>query len=203
MPEIVQVDPARLKQLEGFEAVLNKIGNDKDARALFLQARKKIDPNAVIPEIDAAAPVNAAIETISKKIDTFLEGQAKAEAARKEREAVDSFNSNWESTKRAVQDREGYFDETIKEIEKLAQERQLPDFEAAAALWDKNHPPQTLATPSGFGPWGMFGNAGSADTEAHQKAMKTLIETHGEDQGVLSNLIQMGLAEARGQRFAA
>lgn len=196
------IDPARLQALEAIEAVVGKIGNNPAARKLFLNARKAVEPDAVIPELDAAKPIEDALSQTNKKIDDFLAAQTKLEEERKAREVSDQFAAAWESSKRRVQERESYYDETIVEIEKLAKERNIVDFEAAAALWDKMHPPQALITPSGFGPFGLYQQTPAENDEAG-KAIKALFDSRGEDSGALSNLIQMGLAEARGQRMAA
>jgi len=77
-----EVDESEFLNAQAVVAAVNKMMGDKDARKLLLQARKKSDPSAVIPELDAAEPVNAQVNEIRAML---AEEKAAREAEKAER----------------------------------------------------------------------------------------------------------------------
>ena len=63
----------------------------------------------------------------------------------------------------------GWTDDGLVEVKKLMEERGIIDPEIAAAYYEKQHPPQVPATPSGVGAWN-FGEVAD-DTDAYSKAL--------------------------------
>jgi hypothetical protein len=193
MPKIEVEESDLLASAQTVKAVQAMLANPK-ARSLLLNAQKIINPNAVIPEIDAKAPIEAEIAkerearlALEKRLD---DEKAANEAAAKTR----SFKDKWEADKADLR-RQGYTDEGVSKIEKLAEERGIPSLEAAAALFDKLNPPATVAAPSGgIGGWDLFQPAAEEDTN-----MKKLLESKGEDNMALNSMINSALTEVRGK----
>ena len=89
--------------------------------------------------------------------------------------------------------RDGWTEEGITGVEKIMEERGLLDPLDAAAIFEKQHPPQMPVTPSGTGAWGFLDNV--KDTEAD---LKKLIETRGESASLLDKMTHEALSEIRG-----
>lgn len=182
------------------------------SRKLLLQARKTADPNAVIPELDAAAPINSTLEEIRAAM--AAEKQAAAEeraAARKEREEekaaaaaekqaaeqaklVADFEANWVKQKASLR-QEGWRDEGIAEIVAHAEKNGIADLEIAAAHWEKLHPPAEPVQPNSTGSWGFMDNIPDDD-----KFVKAMIASKGEDEGALNAEINSALKDFRSQQ---
>jgi hypothetical protein len=166
------------------------------ARKLLLQARKTADPNVVIPEIDAAAPLNSEMSEIKKML---AEEKAAREAEKVEREQavrISEFQQGWERQKSRLREA-GWRDEGISEVEKFAQERGVPDLEIAASHWEKLHPPPEPVQPNGSGSWGFFDQPADDDM-----FVKKMIDSRGEDESALNQEINAALKEYRSQQSA-
>jgi len=112
-------------------------------------------------------------------------------SAREAEKKTAEFTSSWEKQKIGLR-QQGYLDETIAEIEKLATERGIPDLEAAEALYARAHPPMSLVAPRSAG-FAVF------DPPAGDQAdyVKALIEGRGDAPVAEAKMIQGALAEAR------
>ena len=151
-------------------------------------------PNTAIPEIDAPAAV---LDEVAKERDARLALQKRLddkEAADELKARNDAFAAEWAGKKSSLA-KQGYTDEGIVAIEKLAQERGIVDLEAAAALFDRLHPPAEPVSPNGFGGFDMF-----ATSEEENKDMKALIDSRGEDESALRGLVNTALTDSRSGR---
>jgi hypothetical protein len=182
------------------------------SRKLLLQARKTADPNAVIPEIDAAAPINSTLEEIraamaaekqaaaderaAAKAEREAEKQARAEEKEAEKQAkmIADFEANWTRQKAALR-QEGWRDEGIDEIVAHAEKNGIADLEIAAAHWEKLHPPSEPVQPNSTGSWGFMDNIPDDD-----KFVKAMIASKGEDEGALNAEINSALKDFRSQQ---
>lgn len=200
MSRTIEVDETQfLGMTQTAKTVAAMLGNP-EARKLVFQAQKIVDPTVAIPEIDAAAPVMSEIEKLRQEMaeerKSRAEEKAQAEAAAK----LDRFRAEWESKKRALRKQNGYTDEGIAAIEKLAEERGIADIEAAAALFDRLNPPtQPIAHP-GVGQWSFFEEP-KEDTSG--KYLHDLLATRGGNDTVLAREVGAALADVRGARRVA
>ena len=64
----IQVDESDFLEGTAVRKAVEEIMSNKEARKLLLKARKIVDPNAPIPELDAAEPVNAELATIREQL---------------------------------------------------------------------------------------------------------------------------------------
>ena len=177
---------------------VNRMLNNPASRRLLLQARKAADPNAVIPEIDAVAPVKSEIDEFKK----LLNDERAARAAEREAETQRLAMERAERTVAQQRDRlraKGWQDEGIAAVEQFATEHGVPNLEIAASHWEKLHPPAELATPNGSGSWNFFDDQ---QAEGDKKFVEAMINTRGEDEGALNREIHAALAEVRGQSAA-
>jgi len=191
---LVQIEEAELLQQRGVIEQINKMLGHPEARKKVLEARKITDPSVVIPELDAAAPLNSALDEMRKELKAEREERAKQEAAREERERLAEFNAGLDR-QRATLRSAGWTDEGLAEIQKHAQERGIPDLEVAAAHYEKLHPPAEPVSPNGSGSWGFdVQNPGTEDT-----FMTAMVNSKGDNEAALDREIRAALAETRGQ----
>lgn len=188
--EVEEADFLAGKQVRETVAAMLK---HPEARKMVLQAQKTVFPNVSIPEIDAAAPVSAELTKIQEeqaKLAKMIEDdKAQREAEKRTREFTNSMEA-----KKAKLRNEGWTDEGIASVMKLAEERGSADLEAMAALHDKLHPPPELVAPgANYGLNSMF-----AEDATDTNEMAALFNTKGEDPQALNALINKGLDEARG-----
>ena len=187
-----EVDETEFLNSQTVIRTVNAMMNDPKARKLVQQAQKIVNPNVVIPELDAAEPVLTEMTALreenaklAKRMD--LEKEERENSAR-----IASFTQSWEAKKSGLRQR-GYTDEGITAIEALAEERGIVDLEAASALFDRLHPPAELADPTSFNSFTMFEN-GTTNED-----FKKLLEAQGDDSVAERNMINAALAEVRGQ----
>src|ERR1700685_3471015 len=125
----VQIEEAELLNHRGNTAALAAMLANKDARKLVLHAEKIVKADAVIPEIDARAPVDEAVAALTKRLDEEKAEREKEKRERDEKERLDSFKNSWERQKQIVRDRfPDINDQVIEAIDALAKERGIPDF---------------------------------------------------------------------------
>jgi len=188
-----EIDETEYVQMRNLVGTLGKMMAHPQARGMVLQAQKTVNPDAVIPEIDAAAPLKAAQDDIRKMIEEDRAERKREREEREEGKRVSEFTNRWEAKKKALRE-DGYSTEYVEGVEKLAQERGLADLDAAAALFDRLNPPPTVAAPGG-GNWDIFGNA---DKGAEDEFMKKLWDTRGESDGVVLAEAGRAISEIRG-----
>ena len=208
----VEIDESELLASQATIRAVNGMLANPAARKLLLQARKTADPNAVIPEIDAAAPVTARLDEIQQqllagktaaaeelaaiKAEREAEKLARAEQAEADRQAklVRDFEEGWQRQKAALR-QDGWRDEGIAEVVAHAEKHGIADLEIAAAHWEKLHPPAEPVQPNSTGSWGFMDNIPDDD-----KFVKAMIASKGEDEGALNAEINASLRDFRAQQ---
>lgn len=120
---------------------LHKMLASAETRPEALRLLKKLNPDAVIPEIDAAAPVNAQIDALRKEFSDYREAVEKerkdAEQRRREAEATDTVSKGrtWLRRDKKLDD------EGVTSVEKIMQELGVPNYEVAYNHWAAQQPP--------------------------------------------------------------
>ena len=149
----VEIDEAELATHRGLTAALNGMLANPKSRSLVLQARKIADPNAHVPEVDAAAPIIGEMQRIREEM--AAERKARKEEAEKAAEERAIATAQATLDKQEAQLRTaGWRDDGIAAVRKHAEERGIFDLEVAAAHFEKLNPPPEPVTPNGFGSWG-------------------------------------------------
>ena len=192
---MVEIDEAELLSMKRNHAAVTKMLAHPQARKLALQSQKLAMPEVPIPELDAAAPVTEEISKVQEETKKLADMIAADKAEREKDKQIAEFTASMEAKKTKLR-KEGWTDEGIDGVMKLAEERGSADLEAMAALFDRLHPPAEIVQPgAGYGLNAMF-ETGSSDAEE----MAALFNTKGEDPNALNALIGKGLEDARGGR---
>ena len=87
---------------------------------------------------------------MSKTVADLRKEIADDKAEREKKIRLDALNGTVEGGLAKLR-RAGWTDEGLTEVRKLMDEKGILDSEIAAAYYEKQHPPQTPATPSGVG----------------------------------------------------
>lgn len=191
-----QIDESELLQYDAIKRAVDGMLANPESRKLVLQARKLSDPSVVIPELDAAAPIENELTKLRSEMAADREERARLKQEAAEQKQIEKFEAGWNRQKAALR-RSGWSDEGIQAVEAHAQERGLGDLEVAAAHWEKLHPPAEPAQSSGSGSWSFFDKPAENDT-----FVKDMIESRGEDESSLNAEISAALRDFRGQTGA-
>jgi|SRR5579863_4668699 len=193
----IEIDETEYAALGGIKRTVDAMLANPEARKKLLSAQKTVNPNAVIPEIDAAEPVKAELEATNKTLADIRKEIAEEKAARELQAQTDKFMAEWEKQKAKLR-KDGFFDEAIDEIEKLAKEKNIADLDLAASHYIRLHPPEAPVQPGTSSHWNLFD-----PTEAEESLIKDFLPSQGEDNSVLNKAIKKSLDETRGQRRVA
>ena len=193
MPKI-EVDETEWAAQQQVTKLVADMLNNPESRAQVLKAKKTVRPNEPVPEIDAAQRGYEEIAAIRKELEEDRKARIKEKEEADASKKAQEFESTWNKQKSSLR-ADGWLDDGIANIEKLAQERGIPDLEAAALLYKKLHPEPEPIQPSSYGRWNAFEMPSGDDNNSF---MKKLIETHGDSESVLDNEIRAALNEVRG-----
>lgn len=170
------------------------------ARELLNKAQKIVDPT-VVTATDYQEELRKEIAERDKKIDDLAKKFDDDKAAREADAKKQAFVSEWEAQKKAVRDRyPDLNDEGMAAIQKLAEEKAIPNFEAAAALFRTLNPPATPAASDGPVHWNMFD---AKEQDGMKDYVDKLMKAGGEDAAAESAMVRDTLNEIRGLKRAA
>lgn len=157
MPLIEDAEYERLTRRlqEGESAIpskrlLDMLGKNPKHRAALLQMMKDANPEMAIPEIDAAKPVLDKVDALAKDFADYRKAN-EDEKTERDKKARESRAGSEVEQGRIKLRKAGYTPEGVEKIEKLMGERGLIDYEAAAALFDRQTPPDMPVLPTNFG----------------------------------------------------
>jgi hypothetical protein len=128
-------------------AAWQKVLNSTETRGEALRLWKKLHPEAVIPELDAARPVNDAMSAITKRLDDWEAAQAKreeeTETRRREADALDTVSKGrtWLRRERRLDD------EAVSGVEEIMKTKGIADYEAAFDHWKAKQPADPTPLP--------------------------------------------------------
>ena len=80
MPKTLEVDEAEWLGSQRLRDTLVKVANHPKAKLLLQEAHKLVDPAAITPDLDRKTEEDGRVNAVQKKLDDFLEAQAKEKA---------------------------------------------------------------------------------------------------------------------------
>ena len=194
MPKI-EVDEEQFLNDQKLRQTVSKLLANPEAALKIEEAYKLVDPNAVTPRLDARARAAEPVSEAMKKIGE-LEKQIADDKAERDRTAKTSALSAKVEEGLAHLKRDGWTKDGIEGVQKIMEEKGILDPIDAAAIYEKQHPPQAPVTPGGTGAWNFLEVPAAADADVH---IKKMIENKGENEPVLNSMIAEALNEVRGQ----
>lgn len=125
----VELDDAVARNLAAAAELVTELNKNSATRGDFLRLVKKAKPNVSIPEIDAAAPIEARIGELTKTIDELKTGLLQKEQ-----------DQSLGAARRVLTETRGYTEDGIKELEKFMLETNTADHLVAADALEKRKP---------------------------------------------------------------
>jgi hypothetical protein len=133
---LLEVEEADYNNASAAKQLLDKLSNNPKTRKQLLQLLKTNDPETPIPELDIAEPLQTDLQQFKSEVGNSLQELKELfESDSRKRSIEDTINSERRKLRKA-----GWDDEGISKVEDLMQKRGLTDYEAAAALVEKQMP---------------------------------------------------------------
>lgn len=186
-----EIDENELIKLQNLQGVMARMLANPESRKKVLEARKLQDPTAVIPELDATKPFNEALNTVSNEVKELAKKIADDKAEREQTTRKTELDNKW-NTGRMHARKSGYTEDGIKALEDFMVEKGVLDHDVAIPAFERNNPQPTLVDTSKTGGFDAFKALSNTNDE-----MKRLLETQGQDNGVVRDLISKSLADTR------
>jgi len=192
----IEVDEGQFLATRKTVELLNKMLAHPEARRKVLEAHKTIDPNVVIPEIDARKPVDDAVKSLESKFEKFMSDFQSNEAKKQQEAERNAFVSRFEQGRSRLREQYGVTDDGLKKIEELMQQHNIVDHDIAHAAFTRMYPEPEPAPPTpNFGFNGLFGDVSKNPDEF----IKSMHASKGNDEAALDRRIHEILTDVRQQ----
>jgi|SRR5215469_2133397 len=185
---LVEIEDSELTTLKQAKALLDRFGGDPKTRSQLMALVKQVNPNAVIPEIDAKNEVLAEIKKRDEQLAALRKEVEDDKAARAEVERKAKVDGSISDGRKFLRDA-GYTEDGIKGIEDLMDKRGVADYEAAAALFEKSNPAPEAVAPADFSRSWDFAKPG--EDEDHKLLLK-------DPKQFQNKMVRQWMAENRG-----
>lgn len=167
---LIEIDETELANYRSVSTAVNAMLKHPEARKRVLEAQKLINPDAVIPEIDAAKPFMSELEKTRAEIQAMREAAEADKVERDKERRMAEMEKQWNKGRSKLRE-SGYTADAITKIEALMEEKGVADHEIAASYFDKLHPtPEPVSSPGNR--MNIFGDMRNSDV------MKPLMEGH-------------------------
>lgn len=137
---LVEIDETELAAHRQVTATMNKLLNNPKTRRQILEAQKALNPELVIPELEAAAAVQGDVSKLSEQLAALQKSMEDDKAEREQQARLSELQSKWDQG-RAKLRAQGYTDEGLATVEKFMEEHGVADHVLAAAAHEKLYPP--------------------------------------------------------------
>ncbi len=199
MPQFVEVDETELLRLRRLGETVGAMTKSPSAKRKLLEALKDVRPDdPSVKELERPDPIESGFEEL-RKANADLRKQIEDDKADRER------STKLDGIKRQQDDgfaklkQARWTDDGIAKVKAIMEEKGILDVEIAAKWIESQMPPTPdPVTPGGHGGWN-FSDALAGETDAD---LKRLIESKGENDGLLRKMAGEAIAEVRGQSGA-
>lgn len=196
---MIEVDETEFLKGKQTRALLEKMLTNPAARRKVLEAHKTVDPNVVIPELDAAKPVQEGMEAIQKQMSDFITAQEKREQDRVEADKKNKFLSEVEKGRAMLRGTYGVTDEGMTKVEELMTKAGIVDHEIGYAAFTALHPEPAPVPPApNFGFGGIFQDPSKQPDEF----LKAMHASRGNDNNALDKHIHEIIQDVRAKSGA-
>ena len=196
---MVEVDELQLQQSHKLKQTVENWLKNPKAKRKILEAQKLVDPKADIPELDEPDPIEALRAESTKEI-ADLKKQIEEDKANRERDGrLAQLQTLKDNGIKILRTERRYFDDGIKSIEKIMEEKGILDPLDAAAIYERDHPPQNPIQQAGSGGWN-FGDLPASTDDADEKYVDQLLKAgkNGISDGALMQRVGNTINEVRG-----
>lgn len=190
MGRMVEVDEEEFARNAKLRNTIAAWMNNPKAKRKMLEAHKEFDPTVKIPELDEPDPVDARVQPLRSELEE-LKAQIAADKAASARKAqLDEFEAKVESGFSKLR-RDGLTSQGEQAVRELMHAEGIVNPEIAWSHLQRTMPQQAPVTPGGVSRWNFF------DQGDDQAELKRLIDTRGENEGVVDKMARDALSEMR------
>ena len=193
MPKI-EIDEEMLVRHQHLAQTVSKLMDNPKARELVEQAVKLEFPNAKTPLLDSKAQQHAVVSGVEKKLDDFIAQQQAERAEREKNDKLAAINKTVEDGMAALKAR-GWRDAGLKAVREIMDQKGILDPIDAAAIYERDHPPEPLMNPGSSGAWNFL----EQQSEEPDKDIEKLIESKGQNEFIADKMAREALQDFRGQ----
>lgn len=191
MPTI-ELTEEQIRANQALHTALQKIVAHPEARQLLQKARKVVEPDAVIPELEQRTYADTTVSELKKTVDDFIKAQTEERQAQKEAAEKASVESRMnDGFARLMQ--QGVTPEGIEGVKKIMAEEGILNPEIAWAHFERLNPQPAPVLPNGTGGWNFPQMVSESNDD-----IKKLIESRGENPAILDKMARDALNEVRG-----
>ena len=194
----VELDEVELQRLQKQDRTVHTLMANPKSKRKILEAYKEHDPNARIPELEMEEAARAPVNALEKTVTELRNELAADKKARDDEKRLSALTNTVEGGIAKLR-RAGWTDDGLTEVRKLMDERGILDPEIAAAYYEKQHPPQNPANPSGVGGWNFMDAPAEDDT--YVKAI-TASKSAADSEQLVMNEARKALNDFRQQNAA-
>lgn len=191
---MVEVDEVELLNSRKLRDTVAKIAADPKLKVQLQKLHRAVEPTAIAPELDALSALDENKSETTKRIEDLekkLTAQSEAETRSKQ---IAELNARVDKGIKALRDAR-WTDEGIKGVREVMEAKGLLDPEDAAAIFEKQNPSPAPITPTaGSGSWDFIGSTEAGGDDA----LKKLVATRGNSEGVTDAMVRDILADVRG-----
>jgi len=195
MPQI-EVDESEFLRSKQAREFVEAIYKNPKARRKLLEAQKEVKPDdPAVKELDQPDPNEQRFSALEKELAEERKARHEAEEKRERDEKISTLQR--QKTEGIAQLRSrGWTDEGLKGVEDIMEKKGILDPLDAAAIFERDHPPQAPLMPNGTGSWNFLGDIPTSE----DGDLKKLIESRGENNPLLDKMARDALMEVRGTR---
>lgn len=186
--EVSEEEMAAWPEMKHVYGVAKRIAAEPTARELMQEAVLRAAPDAAGPEARIRQENKERESKLERKFDEFLASQNEEKRMREAAEAKRNLESEWLNGRSSAR-KAGYDGESLQNLEKFMEERNIADHDVAIAYFERLNPPPPPTMSSGSR-WNLFEPAKDGPD------MKLLFD--GNDEGFLDQAIPAALKAARG-----
>lgn len=172
MPEVM-IDESELENYKSLTGFIQKALANPKTRESILRAQKTLNPDASIPELDAAEPLRNELTAMREEMKTFREETLREKQDRDQAEKMSKMSQKWEQGRDRVR-AQGYSEDGIKAVEALMENEGILNHEAGLAYFERLNPPSDPIAV-GSSRFDLFGQK-----EGDDDFMKSLMESGGD-----------------------
>ena len=187
----VEVDEEQVRRDAALRTTVQKILSNPQAKLLVQQAHKMVDATAVTPELDQQTQISAPLETVNKQLSELQKQIEADKAARADEKKLLELQKTVDAGFAKLR-QQRWTDDGIAAVKKIMEEKGLLDPLDAAAIFERDHPPQNPVQQQGSGAWNFM------EVPSDDADFKRLIETKGESEPLINKMAHDALNEVRG-----
>lgn len=185
--EIEEAELANLRQVNQFAS--SALSNPK-TRESMLKIQKALNPDAVIPELDAADQVMKAVKGVEDKVDGMMKSLNEERTKLQEDQRTSQAQQRMAAGQKLLVEH-GYNAEGVAKIEKLMLDEGIVSYAAGIAYFEKLNPPSAPADNSRVSRFGSLSDNNDIQADDYKELW--------ESQGVSENWLQQSLAKVRSE----